>query len=176
MPFLIAFVAVVGALCVVNLILTVGVVRRLREHSEALSSLRRGPAVMASAGSVVGPFAAVTTDGETVSDGTLSETPTLVGVFSPGCPSCAERMPTFVETARNRPDGRSGVIAVLVGAEEDVAAERAVLEPVARVVIERFGEALTGALAVSGFPAFALLGGNRTVLVSGTTLEGMRTS
>ena len=173
MPFLIAFVVVVGVLCAVDLVLSVGIIRRLREHSEALSALRRGPAVMAPAGSAVGPFTAVTTDGETVSDDTLSETTTLVGVFSPGCPACAERMPSFVEAAKNRAGGRSSVLAVLAGREEDVAAERAALEPIARVVIEQSGTGVTRALSVSGFPAFALVDASRTILASGTSMDGL---
>lgn len=173
MPFLIAFVAVVGVLCAVDLVLSVGIIRRLREHSEALAALRRGPGVMAPAGSAVGPFTAVTTDGETVSDDTLTGTPTLVGVFSPGCPACAERMPSFVDAAKNRAGGRSSVLAVLAGREEDVAAERAALEPVARVVIDGSGGGLTRALSVSGFPAFALVDASRTILASGTSMEGL---
>ncbi|GAA4198709.1 TlpA family protein disulfide reductase [Microbispora amethystogenes] len=175
MQFLIAFVAIVGVLCAVDLVLSVGVIRRLREHSEALEALRRGPSVMAPAGSAVGPFTAVTTDGETVSDATLPETPTLVGVFSPGCPACAERLPSFVDAAKNHGGGRPAVLAVLAGREEDVAAERTALEPVARVVIESGGGDLTRALSVSGFPAFALVDASRRVLASGTAMEGLRT-
>ncbi|MEU6424342.1 TlpA disulfide reductase family protein [Microbispora sp. NPDC046973] len=173
MPFLIAFVAVVGVLCAVDLVLSVGIIRRLREHSAALATLRPGPAVMAPAGSAVGPFTAVTTGGETVSDGTFSETTTLVGVFSPSCSACAERLPSFVNAAKNHAGGRSSVLAVLSGREEDVAAERAALEPVARVVIEGPGGALARALSVSGFPAFALVDASRTILASGTSMEGL---
>ncbi|MBP2706973.1 redoxin family protein [Microbispora sp. RL4-1S] len=173
MPFLIALVVLVGVLCAVDLVLSVGIIRRLREHSEALSALGRGPAVMAPAGSPVGPFTAVTTDGETVSDDAFSGTSTLVGVFSPGCPACAERMPSFVEAAKNRAGGRASVLAVLAGREEEVAAERAALEPVARVVIETSGGGLTRALSVNGFPAFALVDASRTVVASGTSMDGL---
>jgi hypothetical protein len=173
MPFLIALVSIVGAACALDLVLSVGIIRRLREHSEMLSTLRLGPAVMAPAGSPVGAFSATTTDGETVSGDTLPETPTLVAAFAPGCPACAERMPAFVDAAKNRPGGRSTVLAVLVGDEAAVAAERAALEPVARVVIEPSGGAVTRALSVTGFPAFALIFASRVILASGTTMTGL---
>ncbi|WP_433087840.1 hypothetical protein ACQP1P_18095 [Dactylosporangium sp. CA-052675] len=40
MPFVIAAVALVGLLCLVDLLLTVAVIRRLREHTTALAELK----------------------------------------------------------------------------------------------------------------------------------------
>jgi hypothetical protein len=66
MELLTAAVALVGALCLANLALTVGVIRRLREHNEALAKLSRGSdeQLIAAAGTLVADFAATTTAGE----------------------------------------------------------------------------------------------------------------
>ncbi|MBP2704100.1 hypothetical protein JOL79_09790 [Microbispora sp. RL4-1S] len=171
MPFLIALVALLAAVCLTDLLLTVGVIRRLRVHSELLSGSTRpqDDPVMAPGGTV-GPFSAVTVGGVEISDATLP-VPALVGVFSPGCPACAERLPLFAERARAFPGGREHVLAVLTGTEPEVAAERDALVGVARVVIEPPGTGVSRALRVRGFPSFALLGAGGTVLASGVTLD-----
>src|SRR5690606_37070056 len=60
-----AAVLLVGALCVLNLVLTVGVIRRLREHTELIQNMPRmqpPEQIMLPAGETVGPFTAVTED------------------------------------------------------------------------------------------------------------------
>src|SRR6266508_4237143 len=70
--FLAAAVTVVGALGVVNLIFSLGVIRRLREHTEILDRLAagggaQGDSVMLPPGETVGDFVATTVDGEQLS-------------------------------------------------------------------------------------------------------------
>lgn len=172
--FLIALAAVVGVVAVLNLLLTVGVIRRLRQHTEQLSTLGNlgGPgAVMRSAGEQIDEFAATTTDGEPVSRELLSGQ-TLVGVFAPGCSACKERMPEFISQAESFPGGRSQVLAVVAGEPEQVPEYRDQLAPVARVVVEAPVDGpLATALKVQGFPAFALLDSDGMVVASGFSLE-----
>ncbi|MEV4294944.1 TlpA family protein disulfide reductase [Microbispora rosea] len=173
MPFLTALVLSVGVLCLVDLVLTVGVIRRLRAHEEMLSARPAGsPSIVLPPGAVIGGFSATSTDGVHVSDETLTET-VLVGVFSPDCSACHERLPQFAEHARSFPGGRGNVLAVLVGTEEETADERRMLEPVALVLIEEYGTGLTKALQVRGFPSLALVDEHRRVVASGTTLEDL---
>ncbi|MEV5742740.1 hypothetical protein AB0L30_22010 [Microbispora rosea] len=173
MPFLTALVLSVGVLCLVDLVLTVGVIRRLRAHEEMLSARPAGlPSIVLPPGGVIGGFSATSTDGVHVSDETLTET-VLVGVFSPDCSACHERLPQFAEHARSFPGGRGNVLAVLVGTEEEMADERRTLEPVALVLIEEYGTGLTKALQVRGFPSLALVDEHRRVVASGTTLEDL---
>ncbi|NJP24128.1 redoxin domain-containing protein [Microbispora sp. SCL1-1] len=175
MPFLTALVLGVGVLCLIDLVLTVGVIRRLRAHEEMLSARPPGaPFLVLPPGATIGGFSAVSTDGVHVSDETLTGT-VLVGVFSPDCPACHERLPQFAEHARSFPGGRGNVLAVLVGAEEEMAEERRALEPVALVLIEEFGTGLTKALQVRGFPSLALVDEHGRVVASGTTLEDLDT-
>ena len=117
MPYLAATVALVGLLAVVNLLLTIGVVRRLREQTTELADLRsrapmRDAATTLPVGAVVAPFEAVTIDRRAVTLASFGERP-LVGFFSPGCKPCAERLPGFVRHAAERPGGRDGVLAVV---------------------------------------------------------------
>ncbi|WP_169950556.1 hypothetical protein [Microbispora sp. H11081] len=173
MPFLTALVLGVGVLCLVDLVLTVGVIRRLREHQEILAARPvTSPPIVLPPGATIGGFSAVSTDGVHVSDGTLTE-PVLVGVFSPDCPACHDRLPQFAERARTFPGGRGNVLAVLVGTEDEVAGQRRTLEPVALVVIEDYGTGLTEALRVKGFPSFAVVAADGRVLASGATPEDL---
>ncbi|MEV4457106.1 hypothetical protein [Microbispora sp. NPDC049633] len=173
MPFLTALVLGVGVLCLIDLVLTVGVIRRLREHQAMLSARPvASPPIVLPPGATIGGFSAVSTDGVHVSDGTLTE-PVLVGVFSPDCSACHDRLPQFAEHARTYPGGRGNVLAVLVGTEEEVADQRQTLEPVALVLIEEYGTGLTGALQVKGFPSLALVDERKRVVASGTTIDDL---
>ncbi|GIH25212.1 hypothetical protein Aph01nite_35220 [Acrocarpospora phusangensis] len=167
MPIVIALLALVGAVCLLDLVLTFGVIRRLREHSAALAALSTPPAAIAAPGEPVGAYAVVTTDGEAASDADLTFEPTLVGFFSPSCPACAEHLPRFVEAAKNHPYGRDHVLAVVAGDPGETAEQQAALHPVARVVVENRGEGVMEALRVRAFPAFALVGTEKKVLASG---------
>jgi hypothetical protein len=169
--FLIALVVLVGTVAVLNLILTVGVIRRLRDHSEKLANLHGfgepAPPVMIGAGERVGDFAATTSDGEPVSRELLSGR-TLVGVLSPSCDACKERLPAFVATARSFPGGRGQVLAVLAGEWDEMEEYRQELAPVARMVIEPpMDGPISTALKVQGFPTFAVLDPTGTVVASG---------
>lgn len=169
-----AAVAVLGALSLVNLVLCIGIVRRLREHTAILDARLGdgggGSVVMHAAGETVGEFAAPTVDGTGVSRATLTGL-TAVGVFSPGCGPCQERMPEFIELAAGRDRGQ--VIAVVVGAAEDSTDYLARLAPVAQVVREDSGGPVARALGVTGFPSFALIDADGLVLASGTKLGAL---
>lgn len=173
--FLIALVGLVGAIAMLDLLLTVGVIRRLRQHTDKLATLQNlGGApvqIVIGAGEQVGEFAATTTDGEPVSRDLLLEH-TLVGVLSPDCSACQEQLPTFVERAKNFPGGRGQVLAVLAGEPAQVEQYRQQVAPVARVVIEPPIEgAVAAALHVQGWPAFAVIDAAGTVLASGVDLD-----
>jgi len=169
--FLIALAALAGSMAALNLLLTVGVIRRLRLHSEQLTSLSalsgQVPEVVLGPGSQAGDFAATTTDGEPVSRDLLSGQ-TLVGVLTAGCGACQERLPDFVAQAQAYPGGRGQVLAVLAGEPDQLESYREQLAPVARVVIEPpFDGPIVQALGVQGFPVFAVLDADGVVVASG---------
>ncbi|MFI6600570.1 TlpA family protein disulfide reductase [Nonomuraea sp. NPDC050536] len=166
MSYLAAAIALIGLLAALNLLFTVGVVRRLRDQSAELAALREsGQAkprpvddVALPVGAPAGAFAATTIDGEPVTLGTFGERP-LVGFFSPRCTPCKEQLPTFVKYAAARPGGRDTVLAVIVGTEEEAQETAELLRPVATVVVEPDAGPLQRALGVTGFPAFLLIEG-----------------
>lgn len=152
-----------------NITLTVGIVRRLREHSAQLKDLRNPDAVMAAPDTMTGEFSAETIEGERLSERDWQGL-TLVGFFSPTCAACHERLPSFLEQARLMPGGRRQVLAVVVG-REGTDEQVAQVSPVARTVVEAPDGPLAKAFSVRGFPAFALVDDGRKILASGFDLD-----
>lgn len=165
MPLLIGGVVLAVALTLLNLVLTVGVIRRLREHTALLSERAGAADVMLDVGEKPGDFSATTTDGERVSRETLIGEQ-LVGFLSPGCGPCKEILPRFVERAAVA--GRANALAVVAPGAEDADDLVAQLEPVARVVVERDDDPVSRAFKVRGFPALCLLNADTVVTSSGT--------
>ncbi|MEV6926139.1 TlpA disulfide reductase family protein [Dactylosporangium sp. NPDC051485] len=175
MPFLVAAVALVGLLCLLDLLLTVGVVRRLREHTEQLALLAAGAGGGGGAlpvGATVPAFEAVSTAGERIAlddpDGTV------VGFFSTTCAPCEQMLPDFVDYAASLPGGRSRVVAVLVGEEGEGSVKAAALAGVSRVVTEPRPGALAAAFGTSTFPTVYVVSPDRSIVVSGHGMEALR--
>jgi hypothetical protein len=146
MPFLVAAIALVGSVCVVNLVLTYGVIRRLRQHAELLSSRRSG---MALTSDEVAEFATVTADGKEV-DQTRVAQYSLIGLFSAGCAPCAQLLPKFVARAANGGASERMLAVVLPGdwAADDI--ER--LAAAATVVSGEDAKVVATAFGVQGYP------------------------
>ena len=170
---LVGWTAVLTAFTLLNLLFTVGVIRRLREHTKLLStSSGAGEAgVMAAAGERVGDFSAATADGVPVSRKSFAA-PTLVGFFSPRCPACVDRLPKFVAAAGRLAGRESQVLAVVVGGDEAEDANlRAELSPVATVLTDVDQGQIVRAYRVTGFPAFAVVDADGLVLDSGYDID-----
>jgi thiol-disulfide isomerase/thioredoxin len=173
LPAAVALAVLALAVCLLDLVFTLGVIRRLREHTELISNLPSMPQLhaMLAEGEFTGPFEAVASTGEPVTRDRLSGR-TLVAAFTPHCHACEEKMPAFVDFAKAFPGGRDQVIAVVAGVGNEADAYRELLEPVARVVVEppMTGEIGT-ALAVTGFPVFAVLDESGKVISGGVELD-----
>ncbi|BCL16545.1 TlpA disulfide reductase family protein [Micromonospora sagamiensis] len=165
MAYLAAAAVLVGLLATVNLLFTIGVVRRLREHTTELAELRsRGGAGGGVAGAAValpvdariGEFTATSVDERPVDLVGLGERP-LVGFFSPQCQPCKERLPGFVEYAASRAGGADNVLAVVAGTPQEAAETVEQLRQVATVVVEPDQGPVQKAFGVNGFPAFLLV-------------------
>ncbi|TDD25286.1 TlpA family protein disulfide reductase [Nonomuraea diastatica] len=165
MQYLVAAVGLVGLLCMVNLLLTVGVIRRLRGPGTSTP-----PPTMAeglSPGTTVPRFAAMTTSGEPISDELLGA-PALVGFFSQGCQPCKELLPLFVERARGTSDAVLAVVAADPG--EDSVADIGPLAEVARVVTEAHQGPLQAAFRANAYPTVITIDAGGTVAFSGHTM------
>lgn len=169
MPFLTAAVVLVGVLCLLDLALTIGVIRRLREYAaqlEASAVSLRDP--IAAPGTTVDDFAAVTTDGEPVTRELLTGR-TVVGFFSPTCAPCVETVPAFAAYAGDV--GRDHVLAVVIGEPGAAGHHVERLAPAARVVVEPFDGPIARAFRVTGYPALAIIDADHRIVVSGVTMD-----
>jgi hypothetical protein len=168
----------VGVLSVLNLLLTFGVIRRLREHGQLIADAGIGDggrgAPTLPVGQRVAEFSGTTTDGIPVSRDLLSGH-TLVAFLMTGCEPCQRRLPELVETARAWPGGRDDTLVVVVG-EGDAAAEYVdQVAPVTRVVLEPRGSGeITAALSVQGYPQFGVVDSSGTVVQSSFEPAEMR--
>lgn len=127
-----------------NLLLTYGVIRRLRL---AHAPVTAPPALLA--GGEAGDFEATTTRGELISAARLHGE-TTVGFFTPGCAPCEENLPAFVASARR---GVGKALAVIVADYGDEAASMvSCAENAADVVIEQPGGPVCRAFGVTGTP------------------------
>ncbi|MFF4199102.1 TlpA family protein disulfide reductase [Nonomuraea sp. NPDC001831] len=172
MAYLVAFAVLLG---LVNLVFTLGVVRRLRQHSDTLSTLLGGASGtrrdLLGVGAVVGDFAVQALDGTPITRDSLSGH-SLVGFFSPGCDPCADLLPHFIERARDLPAER--VLAVLDGmAPSGVKEYASGLSAVGRVVVDDPSGPVQRAFGVEGFPAVFFIGPSAEVLFSGADLAGL---
>jgi thiol-disulfide isomerase/thioredoxin len=162
MSVLTAAVVVVGILCLLDLLLSFGIIRRLRQQNEALRDLREKqsaaePDIMAPAGSHI-----------ELSD--VDVTGALVGFFSPNCEPCKERMPQFIEYATGH---RGKVLAIAAGPADEVADMVVRLGEVAEVVVEEMGGPLHNAFGTTGYPAVCLVDDDKTVVASGWEMSAL---
>lgn len=175
MPYLAAAVVLVGAIAALDLLLTVGVVRRLREQADTLRELRTtagadpGGEVILAVGGTVADFTASTVSGRILDRDGLTGA-TLVGFFSPHCEPCRERLPQFVAYATGF-DG--AVVAVAAGDPTETADLVAELAGVAEVVVQAENGPLEKAFGVQGYPALCLLEPGGRVVASGYGLDSL---
>jgi len=166
MVLLAAIVIVVGVLCLLNLLLTFGVIRRLREHTEMIAragSTGRPSPLGLQAGEPPGSFSAVTTDGEAV-PGTSGLA--VVAFFSTSCSGCLRRVAPFTEYVGRYGVPKESVLSVVVTDDGDASKYLESLGAVSRVCVEQDGGAVGSAFKVRGFPAFCLLGADGSVVAS----------
>jgi len=168
MPILIAAVVVVGALCLLDLLLTFGVILRLKEHTAMLAERGRsgaGPDVIGLAeGESPAAFSATTLDGRLLDDGAALR---VVGFFSARCSICPERVPPLLEYLAAHHIDRASTLAVVVGDEAQPPPYLESLAEFAQICMEQEDGEIAKAFKVAGYPAFCLLGADGTVLASG---------
>jgi hypothetical protein len=192
MPFLTAAVVLVGALCLVDLLLSLGVVRRLREEAKLVAGLaarvdlvERAPVAMTPRPSDRTAPHAVPPASTDRPAGSLAPVGRLIDPFSTrtvdGEPVSRDTLPpktTVIFLAADCSSCRARVpdvvrwaraqprqrILVLVDAlVADPGAMVAALREVARVVVEADGPAVTDAFGVGAFPSYCVVDGGEVV-------------
>jgi len=172
--FLTALVVLVGIVGVLNLLLLFGVIRRLKEHDQAIAKIPYGamqsPAAdsIRAPGSEVDEFTAVSTDDVAVSKDSLAGE-TMVGFFSVSCAPCVENAPKFAAHAAGVPGGKASVLAIVVADGDDDPSELVgVLGDGARVVVEGYDGPVVAAFGVTAFPTYAVVAAGK---ISATAIE-----
>jgi hypothetical protein len=163
MPIIIAAVTVIGGLCLLDLLLTFGVIRRLREHTDMLTRGPARPELGLSAGELPEPFSTVTIDGELVSGAAGLR---VVAFFSSGCSICPERVAPFADYLRDHGIKRDSTLAVSIGPGSSPPPYLAEIAELARICVEEDGGEIAKAFKIAGFPAFFVLDDDGAVVVS----------
>lgn len=165
MPIMIAAVALVGGLCLVDLLLTFGVIRRLREQTTMLSGTPPRPrqASGLSAGDLPGAFSAVTTEAERVSGAAGLR---VVAFFASWCSVCPERAQPFADYLSAHGITRDSALAVSIGPGRTPPPYLDVLTGMARICVEEEDGEIAKAFQVNGFPAFIVLDGDGSVALT----------
>lgn len=155
MPFLTAAVILLGALFLTDLLLTFGVIRRLREHTAILNEHQSGGVVTRlSAGEHPSQFTGVSTGGESVTGPAGLR---VAAFFSSMCSICPGRVPAFTDYLRANHIDRDHVLAVIDGPGAESVLYLDDLAEMAFVCLESGDGELAKAFQVSGYPAFCLL-------------------
>lgn len=161
-----AIACLAAALGLLNLVLTYGAIRRLREHTRLLADTGTGTADPATppAGTPVPAFTASTIDGDTVTRDDVTGMPAFIGFFSVTCAPCREQLPAFLDVLAGMDDAR--VLVVISGssdAPEHAEAMVARARGRARVVVEE-RPALGELFTVNRYPT--MLAVNDGVLIA----------
>jgi hypothetical protein len=176
LPILTALVGIVGAL---NLLLIMGVIRRLREHTEMLRSVRSADlspiTVTVPVGDMVATFSAVDVEGGGISSDDLTGS-TVVAFLTPQCRPCQEQIPKLAGYLQQHGLDRDQAVVVLVGTAHDTRDLAALIGDCARIVIEPPGGSMAAAFGVDKFPALCVLDADRTVLANGFSFSTLSRS
>lgn len=166
MSILVVAVVIVGVLCLTDLLLTFGIIRRLREHTALLSEHAGAdrPVIGLDAGEVPAAFAVLSTDEQLLTGPAGLH---LVAFFSSSCSICPKRVPTFADYVRANHIRRDAVLAVVLGAADEPAPYLDLLSTVGQLRLEPEDGELAKTFKVSGYPAFCLLDADGAVLASG---------
>ncbi|GAB3804041.1 peroxiredoxin family protein [Micromonospora zhanjiangensis] len=163
MSVVVAAIAVLAILTLLNLLLTFGVIRKLREQE--LTAVR--PPVTLSVGARVPDFTASTAGGDVVSVAALRPSGGLVAFLAPDCSGCQEQLPAVRSALAEALDTPMAVLVVVTrlrpesahtdNEDTDLVAALGVADSRAAIVHEPLDGTLQSAFQVAAFPGFYLV-------------------
>jgi hypothetical protein len=162
MTLLAAAVIFVGCLCLLDLLLTFGVLRRLREHAALLAA---GPADQApglAPGERPAPFVAVSATGQAISGPSGLR---MAAFFSTSCSVCPAAVAPFLRYLRSAGLSPDQVLAV-IASETEATDYLADLAGAACACVEPQGGSLGNAFQINAFPSFFLLDDHGVIVAS----------
>ncbi len=173
-----AFTIVLSVVTIGHLLITLGLVRRLRTHTDLLNRLADNSDRLLPEGTPIPAFTARTTDGRTITQAYLRH-PAAVALLAVDCPHCRTNLPDFVAYVRSAGHARDRVPAVVAAGERtDPAARQDMLDalaPVATLVSEAVGTpgAVAAAFGAQAFPVFYLMRPDATIAMGTHTVRNL---
>ncbi|MBC9712402.1 hypothetical protein H9Y04_07435 [Streptomyces sp. TRM66268-LWL] len=163
-----ALTGLLTVLCLFNLTLTYGIVRRLRALARSRAD---SPATVSGA---VEDFAVTAASGVSVSRADLAPG-TVLAFLSPGCPPCAALLPRFVEAVEGAGLPAESVLAVVMPGEDTAEAQQYAhaLERIATVVEGEHARTVSAACGVQGFPAVCAVDAQGRIHEVGSDLSSL---
>ncbi|QIS20687.1 hypothetical protein [Nocardia terpenica] len=162
-----AYIAVLTIIVVFQLLVTYGLVRRLRVHTDLLNELIDENTLALAPGTPIPAFATHTTDGAALTDRDVRH-PAAIALLEVDCPHCRTNLPDFLAYVRGAGFARENVLAVVATRDSTDPAERdAMLETLsaaATLVCESGEDAVIGtALNAQAYPTFYLTDADATI-------------
>jgi AhpC/TSA family len=156
MAYLAAFL---GVVCLVNLLLVLALARRVHGHDEQLARRGRLPQIPdLGAGQSAPDFTVTTVTGETRARGDLIGGPRgVIAFLTPDSAPCRAQVPELKKYAAADPRGRSEVLAVICGSEDEAAELVDELKDSVSVAVEPLRGPMQQTFAVTGYPTFFVI-------------------
>ncbi|GIJ56846.1 peroxiredoxin family protein [Virgisporangium aurantiacum] len=172
MPIVVAVLVLLTLLVLLDLVLTYGVIRKLREHTERLDLVSHPEPQMA--GLPTPAFSATTATGETVS-AQLFDGGGLAVFLAPDCPGCRSQLPDVRQKLATAVAAAVPVLLVVtrLHPERDLGAEAAEIDELlaaldggVAVVREPLDGAVQSAFKVTSYPGFFRIGADGRIAVA----------
>ncbi|MFI7633496.1 hypothetical protein [Nonomuraea sp. NPDC049400] len=172
----ISITAVVSLLSLFNLLLMLGVIRRLREQDSRIRDMSvrndpqwRLPSPIPGIGELIDEFTAETVDGAIIDHRRVFGGTVIF--LDASCDSCHDRIPDIINWAKN--GRRENIFAFVNGHDADKADMIAALNPVAQVVSDTFQLHVTKSFRVRKFPVYLTLDPEGIITAAGEDFHAL---
>jgi hypothetical protein len=170
-----AAVVVLAVLCVVNLMVTLAALRRLREYGQGPVSAGShsaeyvaGPETLL--GNTVPEFQATAVTGEVLTRASFVGRLRLLGFFSASCAPCHEQARAF---AGHHDPARVAVVQTFGAKQADANEMLGLLAAVPALVVEGRPHGLADTLGVSSFPSILRTDGSGVITHAGSSMQAV---
>ncbi len=168
-------IGIVGALCLINLALTLALARRLRRFSEAFNARRVASTtdLAYKAGDQAPQFTATTTTGDVRTLDGAAGSRLLVAFFTAVCPPCRIQAERLKEYAASVTGDSTQILVVISGPASTAGEFGRELENTVRVAVEPPRGPTASAFAVESYPTFYLIDPDGRVEAGARTVAGL---
>jgi hypothetical protein len=175
MTVLAAALTIVAVVLSLNLLLLLGVLRRVREHDDEIARMRAPMPVVTGLppGARLPRFEATTVSGEEVTRAAV--TPGLVAFLSSSCHGCREQLPGFLRYAAGHADASQVLAVVVVDARAPGDDLVSALGGDCRIVVEGESGPLSTAFSIGGYPSFFTIDASGRVVGSAPSVRDLPT-